>query len=87
MPYIVEEDALAKKEESKIQLARRDHEEKSTEQRAAILGMPYLDTRPFENDLDLINTVWYHCKLGPSMSRIGLVLRVRHRNLSLKKPK
>ena len=54
MPYIVEEDALAKKEESKIQLARRDHEEKSTEQRAAILGMPYLDTRPFENDLDLI---------------------------------
>lgn len=54
MPYIVEEDSLAKKEESKIQQARRDHEEKSTEQRAAILGMPYIDTRQFENDLDLV---------------------------------
>lgn len=54
MPYIVEEDSLAKKEESKIQQGRRDHEEKSTEQRAAILGMPYLDTRQFENELDLV---------------------------------
>ncbi len=54
MAYVVEEDSLAKKEESKIQQARRDHEEKSTEQRAAILGMPYLDAREFENELDLV---------------------------------
>lgn len=54
MPYVVEEDSHAKREETKIQQARRDHEEKSTEQRAAILGMPYLDARQFENELDLV---------------------------------
>lgn len=54
MPYVVEEDSHAKREEAKIQQARRDHEEKSTEQRAAILGMPYLDAREFENELDLV---------------------------------
>lgn len=54
MPYVVEEDSHAKREEIKIQQGRRDHEEKSTEQRAAILGMPYLDTRQFELELDLV---------------------------------
>lgn len=33
---------------------RRDHEEKSTAQRAALLGLPYLDSREFENELDLV---------------------------------
>lgn len=54
MAYVVEEDSLAKKEESKIQQGRRDHEEKSTEQRAAILGMPYLNSQEFEQQLDLV---------------------------------
>ena len=54
MAYVVEEDTHAKREEAKVQQGRRDHEEKSTEQRAAILGMPYLDSRQFENELDLV---------------------------------
>jgi type IV pilus assembly protein PilB len=41
-------------DEDKIQKGRRDHEEKSTQQRAAILGLSYLDTRDFENQLDLV---------------------------------
>jgi type II secretory ATPase GspE/PulE/Tfp pilus assembly ATPase PilB-like protein len=41
-------------DEQKIQQQRRDHEEKSTASRAAILGLPYIDTREFENKLDLI---------------------------------
>lgn len=41
-------------DESKIQKQRRDHDEKSTQQRAAILGMSYLDTREFEETLDLV---------------------------------
>ena len=40
--------------EDKIQQGRREHEEKSTQQRAAILGLQYLDTREFENQLDLV---------------------------------
>ncbi|MCA9334929.1 Flp pilus assembly complex ATPase component TadA [Candidatus Saccharibacteria bacterium] len=54
MPYVVEEDSHALAEESKIQQARRDHEEKSTAQRAALLGLPYLDAREFEEKLDLV---------------------------------
>jgi len=41
-------------DESKIQNQRRDHDEKSTQQRAAILGLSYLDTREFENEFDLV---------------------------------
>ncbi len=41
-------------DEKKIQQQRRDHEEKSTESRAAILGLPYLDAREFEQQLDLV---------------------------------
>ena len=54
MPYIVEPNAGALAEESKIQQNRRDHEEKSTASRAAILGLPYLDSRQFEDKLDLV---------------------------------
>ncbi len=41
-------------DEKKIQNQRREHEEKSTESRAAILGLPYLDAREFEEKLDLV---------------------------------
>lgn len=54
MAYIVEEDVNAKAEESKVQQMRRDTEEKSTQHRAAILGLPYLDAREFEKELDLV---------------------------------
>lgn len=54
MPYVVEENSHALAEENKIQQSRRDHEEKSTAQRAALLGLPYLDSREFEEKLDLV---------------------------------
>jgi type II secretory ATPase GspE/PulE/Tfp pilus assembly ATPase PilB-like protein len=54
MPYVPEEDTQALNEESKIQQGRRDHEEKSTASRAAILGLPYLDAREFEQQVDLV---------------------------------
>lgn len=54
MPYVVEEDSHALAEEKKIQQNRREHEEKSTASRAAILGLPYIDSREFENQLDLV---------------------------------
>lgn len=41
-------------DEDKIQQGRRDHDEKSTQQRAAILGLQYLDTREFEKQLELV---------------------------------
>lgn len=41
-------------DEDKIQQGRRDHEEKSTQQRATILGLRYLDSREFENELNLV---------------------------------
>ena len=41
-------------DEKKIQKQRRDHEENSTQQRASILGMQYIDTREFEDELELI---------------------------------
>ena len=54
MAYIEEADALALSEEQKVQRQRREHEEKSTQSRAAILGMPYLDAREFEQEVDLV---------------------------------
>jgi type II secretory ATPase GspE/PulE/Tfp pilus assembly ATPase PilB-like protein len=44
-------------DEGKIQAQRREHEENATAQRSAILGVPYVDTRPFENDLPLLSGV------------------------------
>lgn len=40
-------------DEEKIQQRRRETEEKSTQQRAAILGLQYLDTREIEDNLPL----------------------------------
>ena len=41
-------------DEWEIQQKRRENEEKATEGRALILGLPYLDTREFENDVVLV---------------------------------
>ncbi|MBR2767012.1 Flp pilus assembly complex ATPase component TadA [Candidatus Saccharibacteria bacterium] len=41
-------------DESEIQQKRRDNEEEATAGRAKILGMPYLDTRSFENEINLV---------------------------------
>ncbi|MBR3115739.1 Flp pilus assembly complex ATPase component TadA [Candidatus Saccharibacteria bacterium] len=41
-------------EEQNIQQKRRDNEEQSTAERARILGLPYLDTRPFEAMVPLV---------------------------------
>ncbi len=40
-------------DESEIQLKRRENEEQATKERARILGLPYLDTRDFENEIPL----------------------------------
>lgn len=40
--------------EDKVQAERREYDENATKQRAAILGVPYLDTRPIEKDLALV---------------------------------
>ena len=41
-------------DEASIQLKRRENEEQSTADRAKILGLPYLDTRPFEENIPLV---------------------------------
>ncbi len=44
-------------DEDKIQAERRENDENATRQRAAILGVQYLDTRPFERDMPLVDEV------------------------------
>lgn len=44
-------------DENEIQHRRREHEEEATKQRAAILGVEYLDARDFENTLPLVTDV------------------------------
>ncbi len=44
-------------DEDKIQKQRRDQDEQATAQRAAILGVEYLDTRQFENTMPLASGV------------------------------
>ena len=46
-------DIINSMNESEIQQKRRDNEELATAGRARILGLPYLDTRAFENDIPL----------------------------------
>lgn len=43
--------------EEEIQQHRRDQDERSTQQRGALLGLPYLDSRDFESTLPLANGV------------------------------
>ena len=40
--------------EDEVQLKRRENEEEATRNRARILGLPYLDTREFENEIPLV---------------------------------
>ena len=42
-------------DESELQRKRRDSEEQATENRARILGLPYLDTRDFEDTIPLVH--------------------------------
>lgn len=44
-------------DEDKIQLARRDSDEKATQERAAILGIQYFDTRDIEQTLPLARDI------------------------------
>jgi hypothetical protein len=44
-------------DEDKIQSRARDEDERSTQQRAAILGLPYLDTRSIQDAIELIDGV------------------------------
>src|SRR5690606_29682984 len=44
-------------DEDRNQAKAREQEEQSTKQRAAILGLAYLDTREYEESLPLIETV------------------------------
>ncbi len=44
-------------DEDKIQSRRRDQDEEATRKRASILGIQYLDTRDFENDMPLMKDV------------------------------
>lgn len=44
-------------DEEQIQLNRRNAEEKATAERAMILGLPYLDTRDFENQVPLVKNL------------------------------
>ena len=44
-------------DEQAIQAKRRDQEEDATRKRASILGLQYLDTREFENDLPLLRDI------------------------------
>lgn len=41
-------------DEQEVQQKRRDNEEQAAASRAKILGLPYLDTRKFENDIPLV---------------------------------
>ena len=43
--------------EEEIQRKRRQNEEEATERRARILGLVYLDTREFENDIPLVTNL------------------------------
>ena len=42
-------------DEDKIQAQRRDYDENATKQRAAILNVPYYDTRPIEKTIPLVD--------------------------------
>lgn len=44
-------------DEGKVQAQRREHDENATRERAAILGVQYVDTRQFEKDIPLVSDV------------------------------
>ncbi len=44
-------------DEGKVQAQRREHDENATRERAAILGVQYVDTRQFERDIALVDGI------------------------------
>lgn len=50
-------DRIGVMDEDKIQQRAREDDERSTQQRAAILGLPYLDTRSIQDVIDLVEDV------------------------------
>ena len=44
-------------DEGRVQAQRRDHDENATRERAAILGVQYIDTRQFEKEIPLVKDV------------------------------
>ncbi len=63
-------------DEDKIQARRREQDEQSTQQRAAIIGLPYLDTRSLEADLPLAKDLlsvqeMYQSKIVPLVASDG----------------
>jgi hypothetical protein len=50
-------DTMRAMDEDKVQQQAREADEQSTQRRAAILGVPYLDLRPIELSLGLIEGV------------------------------
>jgi len=64
-------------DEDKIQERRRDQDEKATQQRAAILGLAYLDARPLEKELPLAkgilsNEEMYKAHIVPLVTGAGV---------------
>ena len=52
--YNFKSNSSGKMNEEEIQQKRRENEENATASRAKILGLPYLDTRSFENNIPLV---------------------------------
>lgn len=50
-------DTIGLMDEDRARLQAREDDEQSTQRRASILGLPYLDTRSFEQTLDLLDGV------------------------------
>lgn len=50
-------DTIDVMDENKAQQQARESDEQSTQRRAAILGLPYLDLRPLEDELNLVENV------------------------------
>ena len=50
-------DTIRLMDEDRIQKQARTADEESTQRRAAILGLPYLDLRPIEDELNLVDDV------------------------------
>lgn len=50
-------DSIELMDEDRARLQARQDDEQSTQRRAAILGMPYIDTRAFEQDVALVEDV------------------------------
>lgn len=50
-------DTIKPMDENRVQQQARDADEQSTQRRAAILGLPYLDTRGLQDTIDLVEDV------------------------------